>query len=104
MSSTLLSLERVRAFATHHHEAAVLAGAHVFTGRTPRTSHRGRKCGYHENALPAKNNGERIETLIGGIQNICKCTNDEDKFIKVFWNLTKAMRFVCVAARNACRF
>jgi hypothetical protein len=47
---------------------------------------------------------ERIETLIGGIQNICKCTNDEDKFIKVFWSLTKAMRFVCVAARNACRF
>jgi hypothetical protein len=85
MSSTLLSLERVRAFSTHHHEAAALAGAHVFAGRAARTSHhRGRKCGDHENALPAKNNDARIEILIREIQNICKCTKNEDQFINVF--------------------
>jgi hypothetical protein len=84
MPWTLLSLERVRAFSTHHHEAAALAGAHVFADRAARTSHRGRKCGGHENALPAKNNDERIEIRIREIQNICKCTKNEDQFINVF--------------------
>jgi hypothetical protein len=79
-------------------------GAHVFAGRAARTSHRGRKCGDHENALPAKNNDERTEILIREIQNICKCTKNDDQFINVFWVLRKAMRFICVAARNACRF